>query len=111
MPAKVRKLRGNLRQHNSNYVKVIPGIPNPPTRLSGKALREWNRILPLLEPLGILSQLDRAALTRYCCAHARWDELDQQIQDDPDLFAGWTPPCWPRTLRRNWRLLRTPAYE
>lgn len=40
-----------------------------PTRLSGEARREWGRIAPVLRDAGLLTKVDRSALTLYCEAH------------------------------------------
>lgn len=51
-------------------------IPSPPKHLSKEALREWKRITPLLEELGLISGLDRTALALYCQAQGRLYELE-----------------------------------
>jgi P27 family predicted phage terminase small subunit len=43
-------------------------IPDAPASLRGEALSEWERIAPHLAKLGLISQIDRAALAAYCTA-------------------------------------------
>lgn len=51
-------------------------IPSPPKHLGIEARKEWKRITPLLEDLGLISGLDRAALALYCQAAGRLAELE-----------------------------------
>lgn len=51
-------------------------IPSPPAHLSKEAKKEWKRITPLLEELGLISKLDRAALGLYCQVAGRLAELE-----------------------------------
>jgi len=43
-------------------------IPEAPASLRGEARSEWERITPHLAKLGLISQIDRAALAAYCTA-------------------------------------------
>lgn len=51
-------------------------VPSPPKHLGKEAAKEWKRITPLLEELGLISGLDRAALALYCQAAGRLAELE-----------------------------------
>jgi len=51
-------------------------IPSPPKHLGIEARKEWKRITPLLEELGLISGLDRSALALYCQAAGRLAELE-----------------------------------
>jgi P27 family predicted phage terminase small subunit len=51
-------------------------IPSIPKHLGQEARKEWKRIAPLLEDLGLISGLDRAALALYCQAVGRLSELE-----------------------------------
>lgn len=51
-------------------------IPSVPKHLGIEARKEWKRITPLLEELGLISGLDRAALSLYCQAVGRLTELE-----------------------------------
>ena len=52
-------------------------VPSAPKHLGREARKEWARITPLLEELGLVSGLDRAALGLYCQAVGRLSELEQ----------------------------------
>lgn len=54
--------------------------PNLPLRLGPAAKREWARISKELVALGLLTQLDRAALAAYCQAYGHWREAEKQLK-------------------------------
>jgi P27 family predicted phage terminase small subunit len=70
----VRFLRGNpgKRRGGRKSVKAAPGAPAPPTWLSVEAKAEWRRVVPELDAMGVLARVDRAVLTLYCDAWARF---------------------------------------
>lgn len=51
-------------------------VPSVPKHLGAEARKEWKRITPLLEDLGLISGLDRSALALYCQAAGRLAELE-----------------------------------
>lgn len=67
-PSKIIKLRGSNRAYRrpENEPEPMAKIPEPPKWLKGEALVEWERVTGRLRALGILSELDRAALVAYC---------------------------------------------
>lgn len=85
LPANVHLLRGNpskipdARLHGS----VQPEVERPecPEHLSEVARVEWDRIVVELEKLGLVSQLDRAALAVYCQAWGRWVEAERHLAE------------------------------
>lgn len=50
--------------------------------MRGKARSEWRRISAELVKLGLLTQVDRAALAAYCSAYGRWIEAEGYIKTD-----------------------------
>lgn len=80
-PTALRLLSGNPSRRPLN-----PGEPQPkktrpvcPAWLKDEAKREWRRVVPELERLGLLTIVDRAELAGYCQAWARWQEAEQAI--------------------------------
>ena len=74
-PVELKLLRGNPGTRTLPQHAARPGAcSSPPRFLKGPALTEWKRIGPELRRLGLLTKLDRAALTAYCQAWAdlRW---------------------------------------
>jgi P27 family predicted phage terminase small subunit len=55
-------------------------LPGPPAQLSAEAKREWWRLGKQLATLGLLTNIDRAALALYCQAWARWLEAEKALK-------------------------------
>lgn len=79
-PTALKLLEGNAGKRSLNLGDGINPrieIPVPPKHLSREARKEWKRITPLLEELGLVSGLDRTALALYCQAAGRLMELEE----------------------------------
>src|SRR3990167_682586 len=75
-PATLHLLHGNAGKKSlasllDDVVRPRVEIPDCPAHLDGEARAEWERIAPHLQSLGLISQIDRAALAAYCDA---WGE-------------------------------------
>ena len=78
-PAALRLLEGNPGKRSLNLAEGVNPrveIPSFPKHLGMEARKEWKRITPLLEDLGLISGLDRTALALYCQAVGRLAELE-----------------------------------
>jgi P27 family predicted phage terminase small subunit len=78
-PAALRALEGNAGKRAldmSAGVNPRIEIPSAPKHLGIEARKEWKRITPLLDELGLISGLDRTALALYCQASGRLAELE-----------------------------------
>ncbi|MDD2728312.1 phage terminase small subunit P27 family [Malikia sp.] len=78
-PAALKLLEGNPGKRAldmSAGVNPRIEIPTVPRHLGPEARKEWKRITPLLEELGLISGLDRTALALYCQAVGRLAELE-----------------------------------
>ena len=78
-PTALRLLEGNPGKRAldlSAGVNPRVEIPSAPAHLSKEAKKEWKRITPILEELGLISGLDRTALGLYCQAVGRLVELE-----------------------------------
>lgn len=78
-PAALRLLEGNAGKRPLDLAAGVNPrieIPTPPKHLGTEAKKEWKRITPLLEDLGLISGLDRSALALYCQAAGRLAELE-----------------------------------
>lgn len=85
MPDKVKELRGRTG-HNDKVVQAVkppPSAPNPPTWISAEARAEWRRVVPELDRLGVLATIDRAILTTYCTAWAKFVEAEASLKIKP----------------------------
>ena len=80
-PTALKLICGNpgKRPLNEHEPQPALAIPECPEHLSPEARREWERITEHLHRLGLLSQIDRAALAAYCQAYGRWVEAEQSI--------------------------------
>ncbi|MGQ7794048.1 phage terminase small subunit P27 family [Faunimonas sp. B44] len=61
-------------------------VPTCPAHLSSTAKAEWKRLGREMHRLGIISQLDRAALAVYCQAYGRWTEAERKLKETPTLI-------------------------
>lgn len=103
LPANVHKLRGNashkpLASLLDEVIRPDVEIPSCPKHLKDEARAEWKRITPHLERLGLISQIDRAALTAYCYNWGEFVWASKRIEelnaDDPTGERGriWDTP-------------------
>ncbi|WP_428001808.1 phage terminase small subunit P27 family [Acidovorax sp.] len=78
-PHALKVLEGNAGKRSLDLAAGVNPrieIPSAPRHLGKEAAKEWKRITPLLEDLGLISGLDRAALALYCQAAGRLAELE-----------------------------------
>jgi P27 family predicted phage terminase small subunit len=82
-PTALKKLRGNPGKRPLNEAEPTPELATPsvPSHLSKEARREWRRIVPELEKLGLLTKLDRTALAAYCDAVGRWVQASRELEE------------------------------
>jgi len=80
-----------------------------------EAKREWARIAPELESLGLLTIVDRAALAGYCQAYARAMQAEQRVQKKGLIFTTNTGYVQQRPevaiAQKSWQLVRAFAAE
>lgn len=80
-PTHLKVLQGTARPNRMrNEPKPAPVRPTCPRWLSPEAKREWRRVAPELEKLGLLTRVDRAALAAYCQAYARWRQAEEVLE-------------------------------
>jgi P27 family predicted phage terminase small subunit len=66
--------------------KPRPVAPKCPAWLLLEAKREWRRVAPELERLGLLTVVDGTALAGYCQAYARWRQAETVLDDEGTTF-------------------------
>lgn len=81
-PTALKLVQGNpgRRPLPENEPTPVVAEPEWPDELAEDARAEWRRVAPQLLALGMLSKLDRAALSAYCVAWARWLQAEQHIK-------------------------------
>ena len=80
-PTHLKLVTGNpgKRTLNRKEAKAKAAIPVPPAHLTADAVEEWERVATELFNLGILSEIDRAALAAYAMAYGRWVQAERAI--------------------------------
>ncbi len=81
-PTHLKLLEGNpgKRPLNKREPKPPAVTPTCPRHLSDEAKKEWRRVTPLLDTLGLLTKIDRAALAMYCEAWGRWVQAEEALR-------------------------------
>ena len=77
LPSKIIDIKGAKGYHRKaadkeSEPKPPSSIPDCPEHLSPEAQIEWVRMAANMEPLGILTNLDKAIFAMYCEAYANW---------------------------------------
>ncbi len=72
-PTKLKILAGT-RPARINHAEPVPAPTRPeiPEHLDALARGEWERLCPILERMGVLTEADGAALTVYCDCYSKW---------------------------------------
>lgn len=86
LPANVHVLHGNPSKKSA--ASLLDGelrppveVPSCPKHLGDEARKEWRRITRHLEDLGLISQIDRAALAGYCSTWADYVWAERRIAE------------------------------
>ena len=82
IPTNLKILYGNpgKRPLNESEPKPKPTVPKCPAWLGPIAKKEWKRVVPELERLGLLTCVDGAALEGYCESYGKWVEMTQFLK-------------------------------
>ena len=83
-PTHLHLINGNPskkpRHQLTDQVTPEISIPKSPTHLLPLAKKEWARIAPQLETIGLITEMDMAALAVYCQAYARWASAESKLK-------------------------------
>lgn len=81
-PTALKVLMGNpgKRPLPQNEPKPKPVAPKMPDWLDREAKREWRRVAPELERLGLLTVVDGAALAAYCQAYSQFVAATKELK-------------------------------
>jgi P27 family predicted phage terminase small subunit len=79
-PTPLKILKGT-RKDRVNAEEPMPpaALPECPECLDSFGRAEWGRIVPQLEAMGVLAEVDGAALALYCAAYSQWVQADMEI--------------------------------
>ena len=87
-PTALKELQGNpgKRPFTGHEPKPPASLPTCPSHLCAPAKAEWKRLAKSLHNIGVLTQVDRAALAAYCQAYGRWVEAEKHLAETPTLL-------------------------
>jgi P27 family predicted phage terminase small subunit len=86
-PTPLKIMKGEQKSRiNMDAPAPPPGRPERPKDLDPKARAEWDRVIPLLEEMRVISRVDGAALAVYCRAYSTWRKACADI-DENGLFS------------------------
>lgn len=80
-PTALKLLTGNAghQKLRQNEPKPRPVAPKCPSWLDAEARKEWRRIAPELDRLGLLTVVDMAALAGYCQSYSTWKAATEAL--------------------------------
>lgn len=89
-PTALKRLEGTYRKDRAarNEVQVAPGVPARPEWLDAEAKREWDRVVPKLAQLGVLTDLDGSMLADYCATHSIAVKAAKRVQREGLMLKG-----------------------
>ncbi len=88
-PTAVLKLRGSTLvtgRREAAEVQGPAGTPDAPEWLDQEARAAWDRVVPLLEGMGVLTRIDGHALARYCRLWSRWRRAEAFIEEKGEMY-------------------------
>lgn len=87
-PTALKVLEGNPGKCPLNDREPVPpkATLKCPAWLLPEAKKEWKRLAPALEAMGVLTMADLTAFEGYCQAYARWKEAEAFITQHGSIF-------------------------
>lgn len=82
-PTSLKVLAGDRADRvNTAEPSPVAGAPPCPEHVAEdpRAREAWDRLIPLLDRMGVLSQADGSALEIYCTAYSRWRKALESIR-------------------------------
>ena len=97
-PTALKVLEGNPGKRPLNDREPVPpkATLKCPAWLLPEAKKEWKRLAPALEAMGVLTMADLTAFEGYCQAYARWKEAEAFITQHGSIFqtpSGYVQPA------------------
>lgn len=86
-PTALKMLEGNPGKRKLNTKEPVPEkkVPKCPSWLEDEAKKEWRRMVKVLGPMGLLTEMDMTAFAGYCQAYARWKAAEEFITQHGDM--------------------------
>lgn len=100
-PTAIRLLEGNRSKTPlpQNEPKPAPIAPECPKWLLAEAKKEWQRLCPELEAMGLLTRIDMAVFAAYCQSYARWKQAEAAM--GRAVKKGAEPNGWENAARQR----------
>lgn len=109
-PSALKKAQGTYRPDRApkSEVKPTPGIPDCPKYLDAIARAEWNRIVPELAKLDLLTKVDGAVLEGFCANYSAAVKFQALADKKPIVKTPFGPKTNPAVTeaRKAWALCR-----
>jgi len=81
LPTEIKRFKGNPgKRPMENPLEIPDGAPDAPDHLDEVAQAEWDRLVSVLVPAGLVTIADRAAMAAYCVAYSRWVIAERNIK-------------------------------
>lgn len=89
-PTNLKILEGNpgKRKLSQNEIKPKIKLLKCPTWLHKDAKKEWRKIAPILNNLGLLTESDQMIFAGYCQNYARWKQAEIELSNSDLLVLG-----------------------
>ncbi len=102
LPNKLKVLRGNPGRRSLPEREPQPeqGAPKPPDWLDEDAQEEWQRVVPELDNIGLLTKVDGFVLEAYCCCYSGWKKAQGKVAVLGEIYAPARKKA-PRYLQQN----------
>lgn len=114
-PTALKLLQGTHRPDRAvaNEPRPEADPPTPPSILGREGKREWARVVKAASGLGLLTQLDRAVLLRYCHAYDEFWRMEKDIEENGESQVTGTgyEAIRPQVTIRNQALARMQRAE
>lgn len=86
-PTAILRLTGTWRsKRNPAEPKPLRILPKPPIKLNKVAARIWRELIDELSQMGVIGNIDRRSLARYCHLTARWLKCEEFIADKGSIY-------------------------
>ena len=84
-PTKMKIIEGitDKRRINQNEPQPKPKAPTMPEGMDKVAKAEWQSLGPILESLGVLTNIDGGAFEILCVSYGEWVKYSRQAQEKP----------------------------
>lgn len=79
-PTAIKLLDGTRADRINRNEPRSTGAPVRPTWLDREAAKEWDRIVPILQEMQVLSKIDGPMLAIYCQAHSDYQQARKKLK-------------------------------